>query len=148
MSQNTWTVVADSSQAIIYEGAPMGDNLQKIEKFINEDATKDKKELETDGPGQAFNRHGPGQHSMTKEVSASEHVTKMFSKTVADYLQHARANSNYARLIIVADPTFLGELRDSLDTATARLVVDTIDHNITHMNAKQIRTYLKEHVEL
>jgi protein required for attachment to host cells len=146
---NTWIVAADSSRARFLQVAGRG-QLVEIESLLNPDGRMDERELITDAHPR-FSGHGgigkPGARSTSgpgsdrQETSAQEHATDLFAKRVGVYLDKARTEHRYDKLVLVAPPKFLGALRKELGKEVEKLVVDELPKDLSSLSEAQLERY-------
>ena len=67
-----------------------------------------------------------------------------FAGALARRLDDGRQQGEFERLLLVASPDFLGTLRKKLSRPTAKLVDRSLDANLTHLDADDIRKHLPE----
>jgi protein required for attachment to host cells len=133
----TWIVAADSSRARVLQVADR-ERLVEVDNLLNPDARLQDRELTTDANPRL---HGPGGLSAREEPSAVEHTVEMFSKRIGDYLEKARTDHRYDRLVLVAPPKFLGLIRKELGKEVEKLVADDLDKDLSWFNAREIERY-------
>ena len=142
MSQ-TWIVIAHRTGARIVErsGEPLA--LAMVREVTHEEGRKHSGELDTDSPGMAFSRVGSGGgHPMATEETAHDHVAKVFAKRLADELGRDRNEHRFDKLVLVAEPRFLGFLREALDEQTASLVTGTVTKDLAKVELKDLGEHL------
>ncbi len=114
-----WVVVADEAEAILYGRETRSGPLVEMDRLRNDDARRKTGELLADRGGRAFDSHGHGRHTMTRERSGpQQHAADVFAKSVAERIAaglHAGQCRAYA---LVAAPRFLGTLRRALGLVT------------------------------
>lgn len=140
----SWIIVADSSRARIFWPVQQGRALDQVAEFLNPAARAHERDLTTDRPGRTFDSEGPGRHAMSENVSPKQHEAWKLCKELADFIETARAQGRFDRLILVAGPALLGELRKTLSDHTSRLIVDTQDKNLSDMTAEEILKHLPD----
>ncbi len=137
--ETQWILVAESARARLFvRAAPRGE-LREIEAFDHPDSRKKGHELETDRSGGVDQSHG---HALsdTREKGAAQRIeAETFARQLADHLQTARARNEFDQLALIADPRFLGMLRDDLDDATLECVVESIDKNLVKESIDRIQ---------
>ena len=74
----------------------------------------------------------------------SEKVARDFANTLAKDLQHARQNSEYDELAVIAPPRMLGYLREALDSPTRELIYGEIAKDIDQNNPMDVRKHLDQ----
>jgi protein required for attachment to host cells len=111
------------------------------------------RELESDAEPR-FNGHGGagtrgtaprgGPASDREAQGQREHSVSMLAKRVDEYLEKARNERRYDRLVIVAPPKFLGTLRKELGKEVAKLVTEEVPKDLSWLNARQIEQHLSK----
>lgn len=105
------------------------------------------KELGTDQPGRSFDRVGGGRHSLSKGQSPSEHISDVFAKEICTLLENACKKNEFSKLILIAGPTFLGLLRQHLNTNTMAHVVHTLNKDLVNLNDHEMHQYLEKNID-
>lgn len=139
---STWIAVADSTRARIFKPVKKGHALEQVQELYHAGSRAHGRELITDKPGRTFDSEGPGRHALSESVSPREHEAWKLCKELADTIETARAQGRFDKLILMAGPSLLGELRKMLSEPTARLVVSTLDKNPAHMDEQEILRHL------
>jgi protein required for attachment to host cells len=85
---------------------------------------------------------------MSQEHEAAEQVSLMFARHLCDKLEKARAENRFGKLVLVAEPRLLGELRGALDKPTAALVSATLDKDLAGVDNRDIPKHLDKLVQL
>ncbi|MEP4372945.1 MAG: host attachment protein, partial [Alloalcanivorax venustensis] len=75
------------------------------------------------------------------QATSDKHAA-FFAKEVAEYMKHNLEQGRADRFILVAEPRFLGALRDKLDPTTRDAVSREIDKDLTKQSADDIRKKL------
>ena len=134
------TVVADSSRARIFTSDSTHSPLNEIETIAHPEGRMHEQEMVSDMPGKG----GGGAHAYQEKVEPKKHEMIEFAKRIADYLDGARKENKLDRLLIVAAPAFLGELRTHLSAETSKKIALELDKNLAHHDEKDIRQHLSE----
>ena len=83
-----------------------------MKELLHPESRAHQRELTTDRPGRAFDSKGPGRHAVSGgSVSPKEHEASKLCSELADEIETARVQGRFDRLVLVATPSFLGELR-------------------------------------
>ncbi|HTH44035.1 MAG TPA: host attachment protein [Oxalicibacterium sp.] len=142
--QTTWIVAADEHRVRIFEMEGKQSNFREIEDFINPEARLAERDLNTDAKGRYFGSGGHGMgHTSEPNVSATQHTTEVFSKSIGAYLDKARMERRYDKLRLIAFPKFLGALRKHLSKEAQQMVEDEVSKNISNFEPRQIEEYIK-----
>lgn len=139
--EKTWIVVAESAQARIFEASNRVSPLKEVASLIHPLSRAKTHDIVTDKPGHTKDRYGSAQRTMD-EANAQEHEHQLFAREIADQLEKGRSTAHYQDLVMIAAPSFLGTLRQSLDDQTRRLVSRSIDKNLVEEDEATIREYL------
>lgn len=139
-----WIVVADSSQARIFGMDDPQGGLQQLETLEHPEALKHARDINADRPGRAFDSKGAGRHAMGTAVDPVEQEQIRFAKEIGAYLKAACQDGRCKRLLLVAGPRLLGELRQHLDLPPG-VTVSELEKNLGQFDANEIRGHLPSH---
>jgi len=67
-------------------------------------------------------------HAYEPHENKTHHLSKVFTKEIAEYLEEARAEKLFDQLVLVAEPHFMGALKKALKPD----IRDLIKHEIKH----------------
>jgi len=146
--KNTWILVAHRGGARLFENQGPGKGLALLEDVPNPDGRLKNGEINSDRPGRAFDSMGGARHSMSKEQEPTDRIAQRFAKELGTKLTQGRVQNRFGRLMLVAEPRFLGELRAHLDPSTAAMVSATLDKDLAGVNERELPGYLDEIVRL
>ncbi len=136
----TRIVVADNSRARIFSSYPHFSELCEQEDFVHEAARLLNQELVADAAGKSVDQHG----SLDPATSAKTHEEEVFVKALAKHLKELHNRDHYKKLVLVAPPKFLGLLRGELHSTLDKLVIKTIDKDLTLCSVDELIEYLKK----
>ncbi len=139
----TWILVADAARARLFTVERPRGPLTELDDFVNPVERLREREIEADDRGRGAAPDG-GRHAFGDDKDPKAEYARRFAHELAERLKEGRSQGEFKRLYLVADPRFLGELRGQLDDQTERLVVSTLDKEISRLDAGQIRRYLPE----
>ena len=142
----TWVVVADTVRARIFSVEKRRGPLEEIEVLAHPEGRLHERELTSDLPGRSFDSGGQGRHAMESESGPKQEEAIRFAKEVCGTLTSARQSGRFDKLYVVAAPTFLGLLRDSMDAPTRQLVAGEIDKSLARHTPDQIRSHLPDYL--
>lgn len=137
----TWIVVAESAQARIFEASNRVAPLKEVASLIHPISRSKTHDIVTDKPGNTRDRYGHAQRTMD-ESNAQRHEHEIFAREIADELEKGRSTAHYQDLVLIAAPSFLGTLRQSLGENTLKLMSRSIDKNLVEEDEETIREYL------
>lgn len=140
----TWVVVADGARARILENLGPGKGLHELTGQALEVIVPPSREIASDRPGRGLDSAGAGRHAMTPRVDPHDQVEKEFTGALATRLNDARPRSDFDRLILIAAPRALGQLRGALSPHTAKLVSAEINKDLTRATVDDIAAHLAD----
>src|SRR5262252_1644572 len=114
----TWILIADGAHARILQNAGPGKGLQALDG--DHAATH---ELMTDRTGRAFSSTGPARSAIEPHSDPHRQLKRNFVHRLADALGDGWRDRAYDRLVLVAAPSALGDLRAALSPEVRTAVV-------------------------
>lgn len=135
-------VVADSSRARIFTADPSHSELNEIETMAHPEGRSHEQDLVSDMPGKESGKGGGGAHAYEEKIEPKKQEMIAFAKRIADYLDDARKANKLNKLLIVAAPAFLGELRTHLSVETREKIAFELDKNLAQHDVVDIRDHL------
>jgi len=139
----TWILVANRSGARLFESRGPGKGLELLQILEHPAGKLKNGEIDADKHGRSFDRRGYGRHAYSTEHDPATHVAEQFAKQLAELLEQGRTRQQYARLVLVADPRFLGILRAALPAPTAALVSGELDKDLAAVEPRDLPRYLE-----
>ena len=137
-------VVADSARARVFTADYAHSPLNEIETMAHPEGRMHEQDMVSDMPGKDSGKGGGGDHAYQEKIEPKEQEMIEFAKRIAGYLDDARKANKLNKLILVAAPAFLGELRTHLSSETSEKIVFELDKNIAHHSAEDIRKHLSK----
>ncbi|WP_018934683.1 host attachment protein [Thioalkalivibrio sp. ALJ24] len=127
-----WIVVADAARARILscEGRACS-NMQDVEALTHSQSRAHNQDLVSDRPGRSWSSStGDGRHAMQDPTDPAAVERERFARELAERLREAHHAGSFQHLVIVAAPSFLGALRDTLDRQVAQTVTAEVSKNV------------------
>ena len=137
-------VVADSARARVFTADSAHSPLNEIETMAHPEGRMHEQDMVSDMPGKDSGKGGGGDHAYQEKIEPKEQEIIEFARRIAGYLDDARKANKLNKLILVAAPEFLGELRTHLSSETSEKIVFELDKNIAHHSVEDIRKHLSE----
>ena len=137
----TWILIADSSRARIFTADTPSSPLQEREDFSHAESRLHDREITADLPGR-IKESGMGGHAFEQKTDPKKQEAINFARSLAHRLEAARNANELEQLLIVAEPSFLGLLRDELPEQVKKLVCFELDKDITVHSVADIREHL------
>lgn len=136
----SWVLVANRTGARILD--KQGSALSLVETVNFAEGRLRDREVESDEPGRSYDRATAARHALEQSEGPHERAAKTFANILADKLKRARLEGHFERLVLVAEPHFLGLLREALDTQTARAVIASVTKDLVHVADDEIVAHL------
>jgi protein required for attachment to host cells len=145
----TWILVADGARARVLANMGIGKGLQPAIAGEMGHALPPTRELGTDRPGRASQRGtGNRRHAIEPHVDWHRFEKEKFSREMAALLNAAAERNAFDRLVLVAPPRTLGDLRAALGAKSRALVHAEIDKDLTHVAIHELPKHLADVVAL
>ncbi len=143
MPNITWVLIADGARArVLAQDKPF----QALKPALAEEeitgSTAQSKEIGSDRPGRSFDSAGEGRHAMVPPTDPQRYAKYAFARELAERLEEAAHGGRFDRLILVAAPKTLGDLRELLPGVVKARVVAEIDKDLTHVPARDLPRHL------
>jgi protein required for attachment to host cells len=137
---NTWILVADNGRARIFE-MQSDTTMNELEDLTHALGRFQNRELKTDSEGRFFGNSAQGNTS-EPDVSPEKHEATLFAKAISEFLTDSCSPQRYAKLIVFAEPQFLGLLRDKMDDQVRKLVVAELPKDLSKASVEDIRQHI------
>lgn len=124
----TWVVVADGTRARMLRNVGTD-----VALSLKQDRLLEPKDLIDDGPA--------GRQPPEMSVAAMDEAT--FAKQLANRLNAAALNNEFAHLLLVADPRTLGEMRPLLHQEVTKRMVGELNKTLTGAALEDIERALR-----
>jgi protein required for attachment to host cells len=109
--KTVWIVVASKARARIFSnGTIKSMPLTELYDLVDPQARLHQRDVMTDRPGRSHDRFGHGRHSMEQRLSAKRENSKRFVTRICTFLEQARRQNKFERLVLVASAEFSGLL--------------------------------------
>lgn len=138
----TWVAVLDHQRLHVYRTEPPRWQLLREENATREQPLPRSSEIISDRQGRSFDLLGGQRHAMQPHSDPREIEGRRFITSIAADLLQARRDERYQRLVIVAPPKAMGELRELLPAAVAEVVAAELTEDLTRMPLKSIEELL------
>ena len=139
----TWILSANRSSASLFESDWPGKSMRRLQDIPHPQGRMQNQDIDTDKPGRVFDSFGEGRHSTSPKQEPTEHIAQQFALELAEMLNKGRLTNAYDKLVLIAEPKFLGVLRAALDKNTESLVIQTVNKEFLDVKEKDLAEYLK-----
>lgn len=140
----TWVLVADATRARILTPEHAGQAFKTLEgmTFSHEDPKTS--EMVRDGLSLSFDSAGYGRHPVTPQTDPHREEKRNFAKDLAVILAAELEKKSFDRLILIAPPQMLGDLRPHLSDAVRKTVSASLDLDLTKTPDDKIASHLQD----
>lgn len=136
----TWILIADGAHARLFANRGPGKGIEALEA-INGDHRPDH-ELVRDGLGRTFESAGEMRHAIAPKTDPHRELKRDFAKELAEMLDRRLSEKAYDRLVIVAPPKALGDLRAALSPHVKPLVYAELDKDLVKTPTAELPSHL------
>ncbi|MEW6131705.1 MAG: host attachment protein [Pseudomonadota bacterium] len=137
----TWILVSNASSGKLFRNTGPNKGLEMVKAFEHPQSREKNSNLVSDRPGHnpgAGNGHG----SFVPATSPKEHEADVFALELARELDSGRVANQFARLVLVAPPAFLGQLNQRMSDALKALVSDRLEKDYTRASDRELARHL------
>lgn len=113
----TWVLVADAGSARVLEQLGPKDGLTLVEGLDLEHPIPKSSDMVRDALPRTFDSVGPGRHAITPKSDPHRAEKRNFARELAHTLDAGLSRKAYDRLVIIAPPQMIGDLRPELSDA-------------------------------
>ncbi len=140
----TWVLIADGSRARLFVNEGVGKGLKPAlnQEFIGTNLPG--REISSDRPGRSFDSAGVGRHAMEPPTDPRRYEAQAFSRGIAEILEAARKQGSFDRLVVVAPPKALGDLRAEFSGKLRDLVTAELNKDLTKIPVHELADHLGE----
>ena len=145
-------VVADQAEARFYDAEPPDPALHLAGRLTDPLAHQHDRQIGSDRPGRVFDhapaagtRRGAVAHHATGgegDRRPRRHEAMMFARRIAQDLALAQRQGRFERIVIVAEPGFLGLIRQALPPGLGASVAAEVPKDLVHQTEAVVRAHL------
>lgn len=140
-TKGTWVIVANRAFAKVFDYQE-GERCVLIRELEHPEGRAKNHELNSDKDGRQESRVMHNSGPMSTQHLPVEHEADRFAKELATMLDNACATSECGKLIIVAEPKFLGRLRAAIGKPSLNCLSHSIPKDIAGMDAAELEREL------
>ncbi len=138
----TWILVADGTRARIFRNDGPGKGLRPALDRDFASPAPPTRALGTDRPGRVQESADSERHAMVPRVDWHRFEKEKFARSMAKILDGAAERGGFDRLVLVAPPRTLGDLRNALGPRARALVTGELDRDLTHVTPAELPDHL------
>ena len=140
----TWVVVAHRAGARILEYPGPGKALRRVTALDHPDGRRKDGDFESDGPGSVSAQGNDAHHTLAAGPGPHDRAAGEFARRIGATLTSARNRGDFRELVLVAEPRFLGMVRERLDAPTAQMIRGTVGKDLARVADRELAPHLEE----
>lgn len=144
MAAKYWILVANASQARVFERTSFNEPLAEVSDWQYPESRMRASETERTALGQSL----AGRAGLTPRSDLKQQHRSDFAKTLAAYLLDAVLSRRMSRLALVVSNPFMGELMGHLDKAVQKALVSRHVLDLTSLSVKDLDHRLRDEFRL
>ena len=144
----TWVLIADAARAKVFETKGRGTGLTAVADMSLEAEVPPSRELGNDRPGRSFDSVGNARHAMQPPSDPHRKQKRQFARRIAEAVQARQAANSFDRLVVVAPPVTMGDLRAELPEKVKAAVTAEVVADLTKTPVAELPAHLSEYVAL
>jgi len=129
----TWIVVADAGRARLFRYRGLKQPLEPALDYELVHDTRRSREIASDRQGRGFDEGGEGRHGLAPGTDPHRYEQQRFARELAELLETQHNQGEFQRLVLVASPGMLGDLRASLSGRLRKLVYKEEAKDLTRL---------------
>lgn len=138
----TCILVADGAHARAYLNDGPGRGISELREYAKDIDLKASRNIDADRPGRAFDSGGEGRHAMESPTDSKRYAKGKFARGLAEKINAAITAGEFDRLVLIAAPATLGDLRQHLSKRSSDNIHGEIAKDLTHASDKEILAQL------
>lgn len=141
----TWILTADGQHARTWEWKNSDISLALVADLISsaDSVSSFSRDLKSDKPGRSFASTGTRRSAMEPAHDPHELEKTKFAAKLADALDAAFKQGRFRRLIVIAPPRMLGDLRGHFSKQLSEAVIGEVDKDLMKSDASALLYHAK-----
>ncbi len=139
----TCILVADGAHARAYLNDGPGRGISELSEYARDIDLKASRDIDADRPGRTFDSGGQGRHAMESPTDSKRHAKDEFARNLAGKINAAMTAGKFDRLVLIAPPATLGDLRKHLSKQSSDNIHGEIAKELTQASDKEILAQLE-----
>ena len=140
----TWILLADGTRARIVCNTGPGKGLQEVRGMEFEGNNSRSGDLMADRPGRTFDSAGAHRHAMEPHSDPQREAKRSFAAELVAKLQDELQDQAFDRLVLVAAPATLGDIRKALPKPLLAVVYAEIAKDLVHIPNQELGDHLAD----
>jgi len=142
--KTTWFLIADAGRAFVYASTGWDRGLEPVTDSPMEGDNRPTRAVGTERPGRVHESADTARHALAPRVDWHRDNKRRFAAEVAEFLEDANQRDRFDRLVVVAPPAALGDLRAALSDAVRSRIVGELAKDLTKLPAADLPAHLEK----
>jgi protein required for attachment to host cells len=142
--KRTWVLIADGGHAKVFQSEGPSSDLVLVEGMIFSADLPANRDILADRPGRVFESQGRARHAKENPSDPHRELKRAFAKKLAGVLEAKLAEKRFEKLVLVAPPVTLGDLRDALPKSVHSKVVAELAHDLVKTPHGELAGHLED----
>ena len=138
----TWILIADGAHARLFANHGPGKGVEALDNRVQQGDHRPDHELVRDGLGRTFESAGDMRHAIEPRTDPHRELKRTYAKYLGRVLDQGLAERAYERLVIVAPPAALGDLRAALSERVKHTIYAELDKDLTRTPTAELPQHL------
>lgn len=138
----TWILIADGAHARLFANRGPGKGIEAVQGGVIEGDHRSDSELVRGSLGRTFESAGDMRHAIAPRTDPHRELKRDFAGQLADMLDQRLAEKAYDRLVLVAPPKALGDLRAALSEQVKPYVYAELDKDLVKTPTAELPQHL------
>ncbi|MBU6460675.1 MAG: host attachment protein [Proteobacteria bacterium] len=134
-----WVIVANASEAKLFKYLGHISGVKPLKDWNNPAVRQASHNLVTDAQGK-FNMGGNFEPHKSPQRIEMEH----FARKLAEFLEKARIQNNFTKLILCSSPAFLGEITNLISAQVKERLKLVVNKDYTRLDHRDLTRHLNE----
>lgn len=143
----TWILIADGARARLASVERHGSSTELVEKFEYQADHRPSRELGRDRPARVHESQGATRHAVEPKVDPHRALKREFADTISEALDDNLAQKNFDRLIVVAPPVTLGDLRRVFSEPVKSKIFAEVAMDLTKVPNSEVPRHIADLIE-
>ncbi|MGB5215433.1 MAG: host attachment protein [Anderseniella sp.] len=140
----TWILLADGTRARIVCNTGPGKGLEEVRGMEFEGDNSRSGDIMADRPGRTFDSAGANRHAMEPHSDPQREAKRSFAAELVATLQDQLQDQAFDRLVLVAAPATLGDIRKALPKPLLAVVYAEIAKDLVHIPNQELGDHLAD----
>jgi protein required for attachment to host cells len=143
-SERTWIVIADGAHAKVLQFTAEKPRLETVKDIAFKIDLPRTHDIVSDRPGRAFESRGHARHAKSGRSDPHRELKRDLAHKVAGALQMSLADKRFDKLVLVAPPATVGDLREALAKGVRACVTAEVAQDLVKIPASQLQDHLAD----